>query len=88
MVLSSIVWIVLFALRVIRTFATRVLFIGLGWRIVLRIAMRLCGMMLGSIIPHGLHSVLVCYASGVASGCLPVFRWAIPGVMRATTVKA
>src|SRR5258706_5064281 len=87
MVLSSIIWIVLLALEVIGVLATRVLFSGPGWRIVLGIGMGPCGMVLGCIIPRGLHGILVRYPDSIASGYLPVLRWTVPGIVWATTIE-
>src|SRR5258706_7405821 len=72
----------------IGTLTPQVLIIGFGGLIVLRVAVGPSGVILRGIIPYGAYSVPVFNANGVASGRLPVLRWAVLGVVRATTVEA
>src|SRR5258706_13049926 len=72
----------------IGTLAPQVLIIGFRGLIVLRVAVGPSGVILRGIIPYGAYSVPIFNANGVALGRLPVLRWAVLGVVRATTVEA
>src|SRR5258706_3866405 len=72
----------------IGTLTPQVLIISFGGLIVLQVAVGPSGVILRGIIPYGAYSVPIFNANSVASGRLPVLRWAVLGVVRATTVEA